>query len=63
MVDGRGAEARALLEQLGERNPSRETYLFAAKTLEYLGDRRTAEDWKRRAAAFPGRANRPDCAG
>ncbi len=53
VVDGRPAEAHALLEQLGKRNPSRETYLFAAKTLEYLGDRHTAEDWKRRAAAFP----------
>jgi arylsulfatase A-like enzyme/Tfp pilus assembly protein PilF len=54
MTEGRVGEARDLLEQLGERNPSRRTCLFAAHTLETLGDRQTAAEWRRRADALAG---------
>jgi uncharacterized protein HemY len=54
MTEGRVGEARDLLEQLGERNPSRRTCLFAAHTLETLGDRQIAAEWRRRAEALAG---------
>jgi tetratricopeptide (TPR) repeat protein len=54
MTERRAEEARELLQQLARRNPSRRTYLFAARTLETLGDRRTAAEWQRRADGLPG---------
>lgn len=53
MVQKRVDEARELFEKLSERSPSRETCLFAAETLDYLGDRQTAEAWRRRASNSP----------
>jgi arylsulfatase A-like enzyme/Tfp pilus assembly protein PilF len=52
VTEGRVVEARALLEQLAERNPSSRTFLFAAKTLDTLGDGKTAAQWRRRAEAL-----------
>lgn len=49
MVTGRADEGRQTLEQMVRANPSRATYLFAARTADTLGDQRTAAMWRERA--------------
>jgi tetratricopeptide (TPR) repeat protein len=52
LVQQRSAEAYAVLDAMTKANPDRHTYLFAAKTLDTLGDKRGADEWRRRAAAL-----------
>jgi arylsulfatase A-like enzyme len=44
-------EVHTLLERMQAQVPGRETALLAARTLESLGDRRTAAAWRRRAGS------------
>ena len=50
MIQGRGAEANELLEQMARSNPHRGAFLLAAKTLEAFEDRQGAARWRQRAA-------------
>jgi choline-sulfatase len=50
MIQGRGAEANELLEQMARSNPHRGAFLLAAKTLEVFEDRQGAARWRQRAA-------------
>lgn len=43
----RVGEVRALLDRMVRARPSRETALLAAKTLDTLGDRQAAAQWRR----------------
>jgi tetratricopeptide (TPR) repeat protein len=52
LVQQRTADAYNVLSQMAAANPDRHTYLFAAKTLDTLGDTKGAAEWRRRAAAL-----------
>jgi len=43
-------EIHGILDAMVKANPSRETTLLAAKTLDFLGDEDAARAWRRRAA-------------
>lgn len=49
MVTDRRADARRTIEAMVRANPGERTMLFAARTVEALGDTRGAEQWRRRA--------------
>jgi arylsulfatase A-like enzyme/Tfp pilus assembly protein PilF len=49
MVMNRPQDADAVLESMVKANPDRSSYLFAARTVEALGDSRGAAEWRRRA--------------
>lgn len=49
LIVGRQSDAYDTLEQMAAANPDRHTYLFAAKTLDTLGDKRGAALWRSRA--------------
>jgi Flp pilus assembly protein TadD len=49
LLQNRPADAHETLERMAQANPGRNTCLFAAKTLDALGDRAEAARWKRRA--------------
>lgn len=49
LVQDRPAEAERTLEEMVRKNPGRASMLFAARTLEALGDVSGGERWKRRA--------------
>jgi hypothetical protein len=48
------SEVHDLLESMVRANPTRETVLKAAKTLEFVGDAEGANAWRRRAPPPPG---------
>jgi len=49
VLDGNGAGAREVMEEMGRKNRNRRTFLFAAHTLEELHDSAGAAEWRRRA--------------
>lgn len=49
MVTDRPREAQRTIEAMVRANPGERTMMFAARTLEALGDSRGAEQWRRRA--------------
>jgi tetratricopeptide (TPR) repeat protein len=49
----RVSEVQALLESMQAANPTKETALLAAKTLESMGDPADAARWRRRAQSLP----------
>jgi tetratricopeptide (TPR) repeat protein len=49
MVTNRPADAQQALEEMVKANPNRSAYLFAAHTVEALGDAQGAAAWKKRA--------------
>jgi arylsulfatase A-like enzyme/Tfp pilus assembly protein PilF len=51
LVQQKSGPAYSVLERMVAANPDKHTYLFAAKTLDTLGDSRGAEQWRRKAAA------------
>ncbi|HVF61245.1 MAG TPA: sulfatase-like hydrolase/transferase [Thermoanaerobaculia bacterium] len=50
MIQGRSAEAHALIEQMARHNPHRGAFLLAAKTLAAFEDHEGAARWRQRAA-------------
>lgn len=53
MIEGRVDEARRLYAAMGAASPVRETYLFASRTAERLGDSVAAAEWRARAEKLP----------
>jgi arylsulfatase A-like enzyme/Tfp pilus assembly protein PilF len=48
-LQGKTGDAYGALEEMGQANPNKRTYLFAAHTLEQLNDPRGAAVWRKRA--------------
>jgi arylsulfatase A-like enzyme/Tfp pilus assembly protein PilF len=44
-------EVHGILDSMARANPSRETLLLGARTLDFLGDKEAARAWRRRAAS------------
>jgi len=43
-------EVRGILDAMVKASPGREAILLGAKTLEFLGDKNAAREWRRRAS-------------
>lgn len=52
MLTNRPSEATAALEEMVRANPNKRAALFAAHTVEAVGDRRSAAAWRQRSAAL-----------